>query len=284
MEKIKNYGMNIIGSILLAFGVLAFIAPFDIIVGGATGLSLVLHKLLGFNISTIALAINIIVLPLGYIFGNKELVFGSILSSIAYPVAMAIFEQFPSIQTISDNIFLSVICGGVVCGSGIGLIMKSGGSSGGIDIPCLLIAKVLRVPVNKVINVSDTIIMLGQLPFSSVTRILYGLIFTFIMTNSIGKAITFGVDKYRISIVTEQFEQMRRTLIEHDCGVTMIYAQSGYTYTEIQKIETVLPMKRLRYIENVIEQVDPTAFITIEKVTDVKGRGYTLERDPVFFD
>lgn len=282
--KIRNIALNVLGSSLLAFGVLAFIVPFDIIVGGATGISIIVHKLFGLNMSTIVFVINMVCLPIGYILGSKNLAFGSILSSIVYPVAMAIFERIPQIQTISDNIFLSVICGATVCGVGIGLVMKSGGSTGGLDIPCLLISKFTHVPVNTIMNVADTIIMLGQLPFSNVTRILYGLIYTYMMTNMIGKTLTFGVDKYRIVVISEAYEEIRRTLIDHDCGVTMSYAQSGYTYTEIQKVETVLPMKRLHYVESLIEQVDPTAFITIEKVTDVKGRGYTLERAPIYFE
>ncbi len=281
---IKNIALNIVGSFLLAFGVIAFIVPFDIIVGGATGISIILHKLLGLNMSTIVFIINVVCLPIGYLFSGKELVFGSILSSLVYPIAMAIFEQIPQIQNISDSIFLSVICGGVVCGIGIGLVMKSGGSTGGLDIPCLLIGKFLHIPVNSIMKISDTCIMLGQLPFSNVTRILYGIIYTYIMTNTIGKTLTFGVDKYRIVVISEAYEEIRKTLIDHDCGVTMSYAQSGYTYTEIQKVETILPMKRLHYVESLIEQVDPEAFITVEKVTDVKGRGYTLERTPIYFD
>ncbi|MGN1276157.1 MAG: YitT family protein [Floccifex sp.] len=102
----KNTILNIIGSSLLAFGVCAFIVPFDIIVGGATGLSIIGHKLFGLNMSTIVLFINVVCLPIGYIFGNKELVFGSILSSLVYPAALAFFEQIPMITNIVDNIFL----------------------------------------------------------------------------------------------------------------------------------------------------------------------------------
>ena len=281
--KLKNYALNIIGSSLLAFGVLAFIVPFDIIVGGATGISIILHKLFGFNMSTIVLIINIACLPIGYILGSKELALGSVLSSLVYPLAMAIFERIPAITTISDNIILSVVCGAVVCGSGIGLVMKSGGSTGGLDIPCLLINKYFKVPVNTVMNCTDTLIMLGQLPFSNVTRILYGIVYTYLMTNTIAKTLTFGVDKYRVVIISEAFEDIRYALIENDCGVTMSYAQSGYTHTEIMKVETIIPMKRLRSIEKIIEEIDSTAFITIEKVTDVKGRGYTLEREWLYF-
>ena len=135
----KNIILNIIGSSLLAFGVYAFVVPFDIIVGGATGLSIIGHKLLGWNISIIVLFINCICLPIGYVLGSRQLALGSILSSFVYPIALAVFERIPILTQIVDNIFLAVLCGGIVCGIGIGMVMKSGGSTGGMDIPCLLI-------------------------------------------------------------------------------------------------------------------------------------------------
>ncbi|MBQ0064491.1 MAG: YitT family protein [Firmicutes bacterium] len=277
--KIKNVLLNFLGSSLLAFGVCAFIVPSNIIAGGATGISIILHKLTGLDISLITLIFNMTCLPIGYILGSKELAFGSILSSIFYPMALAMFERMPQLSDLSDSIMLSVIFAGVICGAGIGLVMKSGGSTGGTDIPCLLIHKYFHIPVDTVINVTDTLIMLSQIPFSNVTYVLYGLIYTFLMTNTISRVLTFGVDKYRISVVSEQHEEIRRLLLDNDYGVTMLYAQSGYTYTDIQKLETVIPIQRLQKVQKLIESVDETSFITIEKVTDVKGRGFTLERE-----
>lgn len=275
----KNTILNIIGSSLLAFGVCAFVVPFDIIVGGATGLSIIGHKLFGLNMSTIVLFINVVCLPIGYIFGNKELVFGSILSSLVYPFALAIFEQIPMITNIVDNIFLAVLCGGIVCGTGIGLVMRSGGSTGGVDIPCILMAKYIKVGVNQVINVVDTLIMIGQIPFSNITYIIYGLIYTYIMTHSISRVLALGVDKYRIDVISESFESISNALLQQDYGLTLSYVQSGYRKKEVKKIECVVDMKRLRNVQDIIESIDPTAFITIEKVVDVKGRGYTLEKE-----
>ena len=94
-RNMKNIILNIIGSSLLAFGVYAFVVPFDIIVGGATGLSIIGHKLLGWNISIIVLIINCICLPIGYVLGSRQLALGSILSSFVYPIALAVFERIP---------------------------------------------------------------------------------------------------------------------------------------------------------------------------------------------
>ena len=175
-RQIKSILLNLIGSSMLAFGVCAFVEPFHIIVGGSTGIALVLHRLTGMNVSVFALALNILVLPIGYFFYGKELVIGSILSSLFFPMSLAVFEQIPVITTIADNIMLASICGGIVCGAGIGIVMRSGGSTGGMDIPVLVISKLFHKRVDMLINVFDTIIMVCQIPFSNITFVIYGVI------------------------------------------------------------------------------------------------------------
>ncbi|MCI6732231.1 MAG: YitT family protein [Lachnospiraceae bacterium] len=277
-RQIKSILLNLIGSSMLAFGVCAFVEPFHIIVGGSTGIALVLHRLTGMNVSVFALALNILVLPIGYFFYGKELVIGSILSSLFFPMSLAVFEQIPVITTIADNIMLASICGGIVCGAGIGIVMRSGGSTGGMDIPVLVISKLFHKRVDMLINVFDTIIMVCQIPFSNITFVIYGVIYTFIMTRSLQSVLTFGEDRLKFSIVSEKYEELASHLIENDFGVTMTYAESGYTKTPIKKVESVMRSYQNRAALRLIEEIDPEAFVTIEKVLEVKGRGFTLER------
>lgn len=277
-RQIKSILLNLIGSSMLAFGVCAFVEPFHIIVGGSTGIALVLHRLTGMNVSVFALALNILVLPIGYFFYGKELVIGSILSSLFFPMSLAVFEQIPVITTIADNIMLASICGGIVCGAGIGIVMRSGGSTGGMDIPVLVISKLFHKRVDMLINVFDTIIMVCQIPFSNITFVIYGVIYTFIMTRSLQSVLTFGEDRLKFSIVSEKYEELASHLIENDFGVTMTYAESGYTKTPIKKVETVMRSYQNRAALRLIEEIDPEAFVTIEKVLEVKGRGFTMER------
>ncbi|MDO4977219.1 MAG: YitT family protein [Eubacteriales bacterium] len=283
-KQAKNLALNFIGSTLLAFGVCAFIVPFNIIVGGSTGIALILHTLTGINVSVFALALNLLVLPIGYFFDGKELVIGSILSSLFYPFSLAIFERIPALTTLADDILLASICAGIVCGAGIGLVMKSGGSTGGVDIPCLIVSKKSHVPINKVFNVCDSVIMIAQIPFSNVKYIIYGLIYTFIMTHSLQTVLTFGEDRVKCTVVSERFEEIADYLIKHDFGVTMLYAESGYTKTPIKVIETVMRSYQNRFAIRLIEEIDPEAFITVQKVKDVKGRGFTLEKNYITLD
>lgn len=284
VKTMQNLLLNIVGSSLLAFGVCAFIIPFDFIVGGATGIALISHKLTGIEVSKIALLINMVVLIPGWIFGGKRLVLGSVLSSLVYPVALAVFEKIPQITTLVDNAIMAAICGGVICGAGIALVMRSGGSTGGLDIPVLLVHKYLHVPVNTMMNATDICIMLFQIPFSVVTNVIYGIFYTYIMTTALKKVLEFGSERMRVTIVSEHYEEIRAALIANDFGLTMLYAEGGYTKTPIQKVESVMLSDHVRKAKRIIEETDPEAFVTIERVLDVRGRGYTMERIMIELD
>ena len=277
-EQIINLFLNLVGSSMLAFAVCAFVAPFDLIVGGATGIALITHKLLGVSVSMVAFIINMGVLIPGWIWGGKKLVFGSVLSSLIYPVALAVFERIPAITTIADNTLLAAICGAAVAGAGIGLVMKSGGSTGGLDIPVLLIHKYFHLPVNSVMNATDICIMIFQIPFSSLTNVIYGIIYTIMMTTAINKVLTLGAERVKLTIVSEAYEQIAHQLTLADFGFTLVQAEGGYTHTPIRRIECVMISDQLRRAQRIVENIDPTAFVTTENVKDVRGRGYTLER------
>lgn len=278
-EAVIGLLLNIIGSSLLAFGICAFIEPFHLVVGGASGIALITHRLLGVRVSAVAFLINMSVLIPGYFLGGKKLVFGSLLSSFIFPTALAVFERMPQITMIADNIMLAAICGGVVCGAGIGLVMKSGGSTGGMDIPAILISKYLHLHVDGVMNGIDVLIMMAQLPFSVISSVLYGIIYTYIMTKTLGTVLTFAGDRLKMTVVSERYEDICLELSQADYGVTLSFAEGGYTRTPIKKIESVMPSVRYREALRLIERVDPEAFITVQTVKEVKGRGYTMKKE-----
>ena len=284
-DRGKRLLMNAAGSALLAFGVCAFIAPYGLVVGGATGISLIGNRLFGVPVSAIAFLINVAVLPLGLLAGEKKLVLGSVLSSLFYPAALAVFERMPAAITgIADSRMMACLCGGIVCGSGIGLVMRSGASTGGLDIPVLLLHKKLRQPVNRIMNTVDTTIMLGQIPISGLTAILYGVFYTYVMTYTLNRVLTLGQDRVRITVISEQYEEICRALIGADFGVTMIYAESGYTKTPVKQVETVMTSERSRAALKLIAGIDPEAFLTTERIKDVRGQGFTMERIYISMD
>lgn len=279
MEKIKNYGMIVGGSFILALSVYAFTLPFDITVGGVTGISIIANKLAGIDMSVTVWVVNMLCLVFGLIFVGKDLVIGSLLSSFAYPAAMAVCEMIPGIGALGSDIVLCTVMSGVLAGAGIGLVLRGGGSSGGVDIPCILVSRKTGISVSFVIYVVDIIIMLGQLPFCDSSRVLYGIIAAYLMAFMIDKVLTMGVGKYQVTIITGQYEELCRLLLQNDFGVTLQLIETGLERVQEKAVVTTVFSKELQRVQKIIEGLDPTAFVTIQRVTDVRGRGFTLKKE-----
>lgn len=279
MNKLKYVGYIIVGNFLLALSVYAFVVPFDITVGGATGLSIVLNKLSGINLSMIVLIINLICLPLGYFFVGKELVIGSLLSSLIYPLTLSICEQMTFLKEISDTILLASLLGGAVAGIGIGLVIKVGASTGGMDIPPIIINKKTRIPVNQAMYAIDTAIMLAQLPFCPINRVVYGIIYAYVLSYAMNKVLTYGVYKLQVNVITKNDKELCEALLKHDFGVTMNYIQTGLEKNEQKAIQTIVFSKNMREVQKIIDSIDEKAFVTIQEIRDVKGRGFTMEKE-----
>lgn len=279
MNRIRNYGMIVAGSFLLAFSVYAFTVPFDITVGGVTGISVIVNKLAGIDMSITVWAVNMLCLAFGYAFVGKELVIGSLLSSFAYPAAMVVCRMIPGIETLGSDIVLSSIMSGVLAGIGIGLVLRAGGSSGGVDILCILLNKKTGISVSVIMYAIDTVIMLGQLPFCDTSRVLYGIIAAYLMAFMIDKMLTMGVGKYQVTIVTGKYDELCHRLLQNDFGVTLQFIETGLEKVRQKAVVTTIFSKELRKVQDITGVIDPLAFVTVQKVTDVRGRGFTMGKE-----
>lgn len=268
----------IIGHFLLAFSVCAFNLPFQIAVGGSTGLSIIFNSLFSFDLSMFVLMINIICLSLGLFFVGKQLVMGSVLSSFLYPLFLSLCQNIPGITLLSHDIILSAIIGGVISGLGVGMVIKAGATIDGLEILSVIINKKTDISISQSMYIIDTVIMLGQLPFGQFDKVFYGIISAYLLTNMMHKVLVYGTNKEQVFVIIKQYELLKEELIKNDFGVTMFYATSGLKKTEFQVVNTTVFSKEITKIKTIIEKVDHTAFVTIHPVSEVRGRGFTLEK------
>ena len=277
-KRLINWTMIVIGNFLLAVSVCAFIVPFDITVGGATGVGVILSKAYGVPMWLTVLIINAVCLPLAWIFVGRKLVEGSLLSSLVYPLGLSLVEKIPHITEISNNLMLSTVYAGVIGGIGVGIVMKAEGSTGGLDIPPLILQKKLRIPVKTSMYAMDACIMLLQLPFCETDRVLYGIISAFIFTQLIDRVLLLGEKMYEVTVVTEHFQELRDALLQNDYGVTMELAETGLMKKSIKEVTSTISARSLKHIQKLIRSIDDTAFVRIAQVTTVLGRGFDREK------
>ncbi len=270
------------GNILLAFLVAAFVIPMDVLMGGSTGISILITK--AFSLPEtytwfITLAFNIFFLLMGLVFLGKKFFVTTIVSSILYPILLGIFQRMPWINTVSDNKLLSALLGGALLGMAIGAVIRVGASSGGTDALVLILHKYLHLPVAVFVYATDVIILGAQAIFFGWTSLCYGVVLLVIETIVLNKVMILGKSQIQIFVVSSRYDEVREALLTRlEAGVTMVRVQTGQLSVDQKAPICVIPPRKLFAATKMIHEIDPSAFITISEIKEVRGRGFTEAR------
>ena len=270
----------LIGNTLLAFGVCAFVLPNGIMLGGSTGIALAIQHLIpSMRLSVISAAINVTLFLLGYIFLGRKFAATSLLSTVLYPIILAIFEMLPLGDLFQEGIVLSALACAVVFGTGIGLVVRAGGSTGGMDIPPIILQKYKGIPVGTSMLFFDSVVVLLQVLLGGMNGILCSLLVIVVMSATINKALVSGEKKVQVMIFSPAYEQIRKALLEQVIvGVTLLNVETGYDALDQKAVLSVVYARKYPEIRETALSIDPKAFIVTSDVTNVNGKGYTLHR------
>lgn len=269
----------LLGNFLLAFGVCAFVIPYDLILGGGTGLGLLFHQLFRVEVSTAVAILNAVMFAVGYGFLGKKFAFTTLLSSVIYPLYLNLLQSLPVLQNLTEDRMLATIFAGILMGAGVGLVMRMGASTGGMDIPPLVLNKKLGVPVSTGVYCCDTAVLLLQVPFSRTEAVLYGLVTVFLSSFVLNRVLMWGDDKVQAFIISDAYEEIgKQILYELNLGSSYILMESGLLGEQKKAVMTVLGKRRLKELQNTVLRIDPEAFVQIIDIATVQGRGFTLAR------
>ena len=276
---IKKLILILLGNFILAFGVNCFMVSTGIIMGGATGIGLAVNKFTGINLSYVVWVLNFILFFLGLFFMGKAFAMSIILSTFFYPLCLNVLERIPGIMHLTDNLLLADIYGGVLVGLGIGLVVRQGASTGGLDIPPLIMQKKFGIPVGISLYVCDFTVLVmqafffdqrpGALRYSQRVPFLHG-----------GQLCDgHGREKVQLLVISDKYEEIRKELLtDMDLGVTLVHVETGYMRQEQMAVLCVTTARKLYGANLAIQTIDPRAFISITNISEVRGRGFTLER------
>ena len=279
-EKIKFILTVILGNTLIAFSVCAFVVPNDIMLGGSNGIALLVQQFIPIRLSVIAAVINISLFLLGLGFLGWKFAATSLLSTIIYPIILAFFEFLPLDTLFDENIVISALFCGALCGLGIGLVVRVGGSTGGMDIPPCILRKYKGIPVGTSVMVLDTLTVLLQVAVRGIDGLLLSILVIAVISFTINQTVLSGEKKIQIIIISPHIQQIRQKILEDiDCGVTMIETEGGYEGIRQQAILTVVYSNKYPLIRETALKIDKNAFIIASDVTNVNGKGYTLSRE-----
>ncbi len=286
MKKIVNLLLElmlvILGNTLCAFGVVCFVEPGGLIMGGTTGIALFLQETAAIPVSLSALAVNGVLFIIGVFFLGKKFAVATVLSTFYYPAALEWIGRLFGNHPFTADPMLCAIFGGLCVGIAIGLVFRTGASTGGMDIPPLILHRLFGWSVSVLVYIFDILILLLQLGQCSSEQLLYSLLLVIIYTVAMDKVLMLGTGQIEIKIVSSCSEEIRRKILEDaDRGVSLLQGKTGYLEQDMELLFTVVSARELRSIERMVHEVDSSAFIIITSVREVKGKGFTLDKEYV---
>ena len=163
-------------------------------------------------------------------------------------------------------------------GAGVGIVMKTGASTGGVDIPPLILNKLTGVSVGTMMLVQNAIIIFAQTPFSTSEEIIYGVISVILTSITVDKVLLMGKQQAQVIIISPYYETIRTVLLEHYTGVTMVPIETGYEGKTQAAVFCAVPVRKREKIKNEVIKIDADAFLLVNPVNEILGRGFTLPR------
>ena len=271
---------TVLGNTMLAFTICAFIVPQGFMLGGSGGIALTLQQFLPLRLSVLSAIINGSLFLLGWVFLGWQFAAKSLLSTVIYPIIMAVFEILPVAELFADeDPLICALYSAVLIGAGIGLVIRVGGSTGGMDIPPCILQKYKGIPVGRSLMFLDGVVILLQVCFRGIDGILYSLLILVLTSAMVDKTIISGEQKVGITIISPKIEEIRQTMLDHlDIGLSMLKIESGYEGVDQKAIYSVVYAKKYPEIRDEVLKIDPRAFIVAADVKNVNGVGYTLSR------
>ena len=280
LQWLRTVPLILLGNAVYALAVTAFILPTGLVTGGSTGLALVFYHGAGVPVTLFVSAFNLLMFLVGLAVLGRQFALTTLLSPVSYPLILGVLERLPQLEALTSDRMLAAVYGGLMIGLGIGIVIKAGASTGGMDIPQLVLRKKLGIPVSLSMYGFDFLILLFQMRFADQEQVLYGLLMVLIYTTVLDKVLLFGQARTQVKVVSEQYEQINREIIQTlDRGSTLIHAETGYLRTCRPVVLTVVSNRELPRLNELILSIDPNAFMVINRVSEVKGRGFTLSKE-----
>lgn len=279
-EKQRGYLFMVAGTMLMAFGIKNFYDSSGLVTGGFTGISIMIKGMsesyLGYGIPLwfTNLVLNV---PLFIVAGSKrglrflkKTLFGAVLLS-------AWLAVIPQMDLVQQDLLLSSVYGGLLNGAGLGLVLLSDATTGGVDLlSTLLHDKWRHYSIVQIMQVIDALIIIAGASVFGMHKALYAILAVFITT----RISDFVIEGWKFSkvvyIISNEHEKIAQAIMmELKRGVTAIEARGLYSQKEKRMLYCVVSKKELINLKDIIRSVDKDAFVIVSEAREVLGEGFS---------
>lgn len=293
LRTVKNMVLVIGGTLILAFGTAVFILPFNLVVGGISGIALIVKNILPFEFISIDLIVTVVTWLLffiGFAVLGKSFALKTLVSTIIYPIAISAFIRLASPDVLGGlfylqasehseiSLILAATVGGVLIGAGCAVTFLGGGSTGGVDIISLVLCKFFKKWKSSVVIflVDATIVTAGIFVIGDLVLCLLGIISAMLAAFMIDKVFLGGSKAFIAHIVTDKYSEINDVIIHKINRTTTIFdAVGGYSGEGKKMLMVSFTMSQYAELMAVINKIDKDAFMTIHRAHEINGEGWT---------
>lgn len=278
-QILKTALIVIFGNLSYAFAVAFFIEPSGLITGGGTGIALFFHHMFGIQTSHAVFVINTSLFLVGWRIMGRRFAATTLVSTFCMPIELRICELIAANYEPIDDIVICTVLGGMIIGASLGIVIRTGASTGGMDIPPIVLNKYFGTPISGAMWVFDIIILGLQAVFTDRRIVLYGILLVIVYTMTLDRTLILGKSKTQIKVVSKKSDDIRRAILQDiDRGVTVMYGRTGYLGKDTEITLSIVSTRELARTEKLVHDIDPDAFIIVSRVSEVKGRGFTTQK------
>ncbi len=294
--QLKNLGLVVVGTLILAFGCAIFVVPFNMVTGGVTGISIIVDQLIGefIPIDAVIAIITWGLFFLGLFFLGWDFAIKTLASTIIYPPAISVFMHLVSPDVLGGifdlttsphaniALIISALFGGLCVGAGCALTFLGGGSTGGVDIIAFILCKFFKKWKSSTVIflVDATTVVLGLFVIKDLVLTLLGVVSAWITAMVIDKIFIGGEKAFTAQIVSDKFEEINLA-IRDDVGrtTTMFVAFGGYSREGKTVLSVTFTVREYAKLMSVINRIDPKAFVSISRAHEINGEGFTFNQE-----
>jgi len=275
-SELKNYLYIIIGTIVLALGVVGFFLPNNLLTGGTAGLSLLLHYITGYTVGTLLIAVNIPLLIIGAKYLGKMFAIRTIVTIILTSLFIDFFAKVIELNPFIIDTILTSIFGGITIGIGLALVIKGNASAGGSTIVARIVASKTEIKPGQVILVIDSMIIFSALlVFNDTAQVLWSIISIYITSKVIDMILTGNMNKKVVYLVTNKTDELKVQIREHlGPHGTIINGDGLFENENKRMILLVVEVTKLQYLRQLVRDNDPDGFLIISEASEMLGREY----------
>jgi len=260
------------GALLMSLSANVFLVPLRLAEGGVTGIGIILFHTLGVPLWVTQVVLNIPILAIGVKVKGWRLLWRSLVGVAAYSFFLGITANIPP---ITDQVVLAIVYGGLTMGVGLGLVLRSGGTTGGTEVLALALQQRFGFSVGSMVLAVDAVVLTVAAIAFSPEAAMWAVITLFI-SSKVVDVVQVGFYSARgITIITTRPDEIaRRIMTEVERGVTIINGTGAYTGEPRTVLYTVAQRSELAQVKEIAHQEDPKAFVVVAEVHEVLGEGF----------